>query len=153
MMPVVGYNRGADRLERVKKAYVFSILFASIVMLGFSIPLFMLAPNIFALFQSNAEVVRIGTSALRAQSLVLFTHGLVTCTILYLQAFGKPVLGTILASARQGIFFLPLVFLLPKRFGMVGLEWTQPLSDVLSFLLAVPFFIYALRILKKRSAR
>ncbi len=149
MMPVVGYNRGAGNAERIKKAYLFAMTSATGVMLAFSIPLYAFAPEILSLFQDDPEVVRIGASALRAQSLVLFTHGVVTCTILYLQALGNPVRGTILASARQGIFFLPLIFLLPTRFGLAGIEWTQPLSDALTLLFAIPFVIFALHRLKK----
>ncbi|MBQ9784685.1 MAG: MATE family efflux transporter [Clostridia bacterium] len=151
MMPVVGYNRGAGNTARVKKAYVFSMIAASAVMLAFSIPLFTMAPRILALFQNDAEAVRIGASALRAQSLVLFTHGLVTCTILYLQAIGHPVRGTVLASARQGIFFLPLIFILPAQLGLVGLEWAQPISDALTLLFALPFVRFAFRNLKKEE--
>ena len=89
-----------------------------------------------ALFRNDSEVIQIGAFALRAQCAILFTHGLVTCTILYLQAVGRAFLGTILAAARQGLFFLPLVFLLPAKFGLLGLCLAQPAADALSFLFA-----------------
>ena len=94
----------------------------------------------------DGEVIKIGAFALRAQCAILFTHGLVTCTILYLQAVGRAFLGTVLAAARQGFFFLPLVFLLPMRFGLLGLCLAQPAADALTF-----FFAWTIRKTRIRS--
>ena len=94
------------------------------------------APEVIGIFRDDGEVIKIGAFALRAQCAVLFTHGLVTCTILYLQAVGRAFFGTFLAAARQGFFFLPLVFLLPMKFGLLGLCLAQPMADALTFLLA-----------------
>ena len=152
MMPVVGYCRGAGEAARIRRAYRFSVLSAALVMLLFSIPLFFFSADIISLFQRERAAAEIGAAALRAQALVLTTHGLVTCTILFLQAFGKPVHGTVLAAARQGIFFLPLILWLPRRFGLVGLEWTQPLADLCTALFAIPFVIYAYRLTKRSAA-
>ena len=149
MMPVVGYNHGANYPQRMKKAFLFAVFISSVAMLTISIPLFAWAPKIFSRLQDSAEVTEIGTSALRAQSLVLATHGLVSCTILYLQAIGKNILGTILASARQGFFFLPLILILPQKFGLWGLEWAQPFADIITFIFALPFFLFVMKKLQK----
>ncbi len=151
MMPVVGYNRGAKDTDRTRRAFSFSLVTATLSMLAISLPLYLLAPQILSLFQGDASATEVGVAALRAQSLVLATHGIVTPTILYLQAIGKPLSGTVLASARQGIFFLPLIFTLPGKFGAAGLEWVQPLSDLASLLFALPFLFFAWRSLKKEG--
>ncbi len=145
MIPVVGYNLGANDHERVKKAYLFSLVSSSLVMLFFSVPLFFFSTPILRFFGAAEEALGIGTLALRAQSAVLVLHGVITCTILFLQVMGRTFTGSLLAAARQGIFFLPLIFLLPTRFGATGLALTQPASDVLSFLLAIPLLIFAFR--------
>ncbi|MBQ9797607.1 MAG: MATE family efflux transporter [Clostridia bacterium] len=137
MMPVVGYCNGAKKGARAAQAYRFAILLSSALMLAVSLPLFLFSPQIITVFRNDPDVIRTGAFALRAQSAVLVLHGLVTCTILYLQAVGRSFLGTLLAAARQGIFFLPLIFLLPTRFGLSGLCLTQPVADVLTFLLAL----------------
>ena len=121
----------------MQTAFRFAKRFATLAMLAVSVLLFALSPQIIALFRNDAEVVRIGSFALRAQSAMLFTHGLVTCSILYLQAVGSSFRGTVLAAARQGIFFLPLIFILPVRFGLWGLCLTQPVADALTFLFAL----------------
>ena len=136
MMPVVGYSHGADNQERQTDAYRFATRLASATMFAISIPLMIWAPEVIGIFRDDGEVIKIGAFALRAQCAVLFTHGLVTCTILYLQAVGRAFLGTFLAAARQGFFFLPLVFLLPMKFGLLGLCLAQPMADALTFLLA-----------------
>ncbi len=153
MMPVVGYHRGAGNPERMKEAFVFTLRAGVGVMLAISIPLYLLSPQIIALFGGNAEATSVGAAALRAQSLVLWTHGIVTPTILYLQAEGRPFSGTVLAAARQGIFFLPLIACLPSRWGLSGLEWTQPLADLGAALFALPFLFLVLKNLKKERAK
>ena len=136
MMPVVGYSHGAGNEKRQADAYRFAVRLSSVAMFAISIPLIIWAPEVISLFRDDSEVIRIGAFALRAQCAILFTHGLVTCTILYLQAVGRAFLSTVLAAARQGFFFLPLVFLLPMRFGLLGLCLAQPAADALTFLFA-----------------
>ena len=136
MMPVVGYSHGAGNEKRQKDAYRFAVRLSTLAMLAVSIPLMIWAPEVIGLFRDDGEVIQIGAFALRAQCAILFTHGLVTCTILYLQAVGRAFLSTFLAAARQGFFFLPLVFLLPMKFGLLGLCLAQPIADTVTFLFA-----------------
>jgi Na+-driven multidrug efflux pump len=136
MMPVVGYSHGAGNEKRQKDAYRFAVRLSTTAMFAISIPLIIWAPEVISLFRDDSEVIQIGAFALRAQCAILFTHGLVTCTILYLQAIGRAFLGAVLAAARQGIFFLPLIFLLPAKFGLLGLCIAQPAADAVTFLFA-----------------
>jgi Na+-driven multidrug efflux pump len=136
MMPVVGYSHGAGNEKRQKDSYRFAVRLSTAAMFAISIPLIIWAPEVISLFRDDSEVIQIGAFALRAQCAILFTHGLVTCTILYLQAIGRAFLGAVLAAARQGIFFLPLVFLLPAKFGLLGLCLAQPAADAVTFLFA-----------------
>jgi Na+-driven multidrug efflux pump len=136
MMPVVGYNHGAGNQKRQEDAYRFAVWLSSFAMFVISIPLIIWAPEVISLFRDDSQVIQIGAFALRAQCAILFTHGLVTCSILYLQAIGRAFLSTVLAAARQGFFFLPLVFLLPAKFGLLGLCLAQPAADALTFLFA-----------------
>ncbi len=145
MMPVVGYNYGYRRYDRVKKAYLISLLASGLGMLLLAIPSYLLAGKLIALFDRDPAVIAIGAGALRAQSLVFVLHGCVTCTIMLLQAVGKPLPATALACARQGIFFFPLLFLLPSAFGLEALIYVQPLADALTFLFSLFFVAYAIK--------
>ncbi len=152
MMPVVGFNYGFDRKERVYRAYRFASLLATSLMLLISIPLLIFTPQIVAAFRDDPDVIAIGTVALRAQSAVLVCHGVVTCANMLLQSIGKPFSATVLACARQGILFLPLLFLLPNRFGIESLIWVQPLADALTLVFSIPFLFYIARHLKEKTA-
>ncbi len=152
MMPVVGYNYGSERYGRVRAAYRFATLLSSGLMLALSIPMLLFAPQLIALFRNDPEVIAIGSVALRAQSAVLALHGLITCTILLLQSLGKAFFAAALASARQGVFFLPLLFLLPSHFGLQSVVWIQPIADAATFLFCLPFAIEASKHLQKKAA-
>ena len=153
MMPIAGFNYGAEKRDRVYRAYLFSSVLASAVMLLVSIPLLILSPRVIAVFRNDPAVISIGSVALRAQSAVLFSHGVVTCANMLLQAIGKQFSATVLACARQGIFFLPLLFLLPNVFGIESLIYVQPLADAITLLFSIPFIVFLVRHLKEQTAK
>ena len=153
MMPVAGFNYGYEKKDRVYRAYLFATILASSLMLLITIPLLILAPRVVAVFRNDPAVIAIGVPALRAQSAVLVCHGVVTCANMLLQSIGKQFAATVLACARQGIFFLPLLFLLPKYLGIETLIYVQPLADALTLLFSVPFIIYLVRHLKEKTAK
>ncbi|MBQ9131145.1 MAG: MATE family efflux transporter [Clostridia bacterium] len=151
MMPVAGYHFGAKNWEKVKRAYWAALLLSTAWMLLLSIPLLVYAPQILGFFRRESEVISIGSRALRAQAAVFVLHGVITCTILLLQAIGRQLGAILLACARQGFFFLPLLEWLPARFGGISFIYAQPIADILTFLLAVPFMIALLRKQKNRK--
>ncbi|MBQ8432287.1 MAG: MATE family efflux transporter [Clostridia bacterium] len=149
MAPIVGYNRGDSLLPRAKKAYLQASGSAALLLLGLSVPLYLFAPRILGFFRNDSAIVDYGVFALRGQALVLFTHGIVTCTILFLQSVGYSVRGTLLASARQGLFFLPLLYFLPRYYGLPGLLALQPVADALTFLFSFLFLPAILRFFRR----
>lgn len=152
MMPIIGYNYGCRKTDRVRFTYRFSVLLSTASMLLIGIVMFVWAPAFIALFRNDAEVIAIGAVALRAQSTVMALHGVITCTIMLLQAIGKQVPATLLACARQGIFFLPLIFVLPYCFGVKSVIYVQPIADALTFLFALFFVVYISKLLKQKHS-
>ena len=67
-----------------------------------------------------------------------------------LQSVGKSWQATFLSAARQGIFFLPLIFVMPALFGLNGVQLTQPLADVFTFVSCFPFMIRFFRELNRK---
>lgn len=151
MMPLVGFYHGGKRPQRIKRIYLKAVLLASLAMLAISIPLFWFAPTWLSLFQPDIDRAQLWSDALRFQSAVLALHGVTTCTILLYQMTGHPIAGTALASARQGIFFLPLFLLLPQGLGMEGVWMIQPLADIAAFAFTLPFLFDALRLLRRKE--
>ena len=66
-----------------------------------------------------------------------------------LQSTGKGIWATVVASARQGFFFIPIVIVLSKLFGLTGLEISQTIADVCAFLLSLPVGLYYMNQFKK----
>ncbi len=65
-----------------------------------------------------------------------------------LQSIGKALKASILAAARQGVFFIPLILILPRLFGLSGIQMCQTVSDIFSFALAVPLCLSVLKEMK-----
>ena len=133
MQPVIGYNYGAKRYGRVKGAVWFSLKFCTVVLTTAAIAGAILAPHIVAFFRNDPEVIRIGARAFRFQCLTLPLGAVLVFSNMLFQSLGKSWRASILALCRQGLFFIPLVFLLPARLGLLGLELTQAASDLCAF--------------------
>ena len=134
-MPVVGFNYGARNYGRVKEAFLFTVKVGLIFSFVMSILGCVFSPNIVAFFRKeDIEVIEIGTLAMRMQFFVLILQPLFVSTNMLLQSTGYAIRATFLASNRQGLYFLPLIFTLPRFLGLKGLALTQPISDVLAFI-------------------
>lgn len=149
-MPVAGYNYGARQFDRVKKAFRFTLITDTAIMTTLAVVIYILAPNILKLFRAeDIQVIEIGTSAMRAQCISM---PLVATTIVansLLQSVGKSIRATLLSCCRQGIFFIPLILILPNIAGLSGIEYTQAIADALTFTVSVPFLIWFFRELKQ----
>ena len=88
--------------------------------------------------ESRPAVPAVGADALRWQFITYPLGAWVIVSNMMLQTIRRTGRATLLASVRQGLFFIPLIFLLPRFLGLMGVEMCQAVADVLSFLLAVP---------------
>lgn len=150
--PVCGFNYGAKLYGRVLQGFWFCIK-AGIVLLGtFSILGIIFAPQLIAVFRHDPDVISVGTVALRFQLAVFPLNVFVTISNMMLQTIRKSGKAVLLASARQGLFFIPLILVLPQLWGLTGVEVTQAISDVLTFLLAVPLMASVIREMRRDMA-
>ena len=144
--PVAGYNYGAQKYRRVKQATIFTFITGVCMMAILGLLGFIFAPRLIRLFRrDDAQVIAIGTIAIRAQALALCLMPLATVMNMVFQVIGRSKRATLLSACRQGIFFLPLIILLPTQLGLTGIEIAQALSDLCTFLLAIPFALLFLR--------
>ncbi|MBO5059571.1 MAG: MATE family efflux transporter [Clostridia bacterium] len=149
--PVAGFNYGAKRFDRVKKAFVFTLLMGGAVMIIMGTPVYFCADWLMERFtKGDADVVKIGKTALRLQCLALPLIPISTVCNMTYQTTGKSWTATLLSGARQGLFFIPLIMILPAKFGIFGLQLSQPLADLLASLFCVPFGIKFLHELKRK---
>ncbi|MEG2930381.1 MAG: MATE family efflux transporter [Ruthenibacterium sp.] len=150
--PVAGFNYGAKKYDRVRSATLFTAQTGTLLMLVAAALGFFFAPQIITQFRrDDAAVIAIGTFAFRAQCLVLPLSGLSTTAGMTLQCTGHSGPATLLSLCRQGIFFMPLIVLLPFFFGLAGVQLTQAFSDGCTFLVSVPFFFNFLKQLKQKQ--
>lgn len=150
--PVVGYNYGSRRYRRVRDAFWFTVKAGMILMAVMSLAGWIFAPKIIALFRKeDAAVIAIGTRAMRFQCSTLLLQPLFVTTNMMLQASGFAWRATFLACTRQGIYFIPLIMLLPRLFGLTGVEMTQAAADIFSFTTSLPFLYYFIMMLKEKE--
>lgn len=137
--PVVGYNYGAKEYGRVYRAYRFLMLASVIGMTAIGAALFFSASALVERFvPDDAEVVEIGARALMMQCVVMPLLPLgIACNMTF-QAVGKSVKAAFFASCRQGVFFLPLILVLPRIVGILAVEAAQPAADAATFLICLP---------------
>ena len=136
--PVCAFNYGADKKDRVKEGYFFCVKYGTLFLVIMAALCIIFAPSIIGFFRDDPEVIRVGSSALRYQAAALPFLAVTVITNMMLQAIGKGVKASITSAARSGLFFVPLIIILPRLFMLKGVEVTQAVSDVLSLSLAVP---------------
>ena len=137
--PVAGFNYGARKYRRVEKACVFtmcaSFCFLSVIIAA----CWFNAEALIKLFRDDPEVTAIALPAFRYQCFACFLQPVIVAGNMLFQSIGKSGRATFLACCRQGVFFIPLILTLPRMFGLLGIEICQPIADVLTFVVTVPF--------------
>lgn len=139
--PVAGYNYGAGNKSRAWDAFMFATKVGSVMCLFFAVVTAVFAKPIMWWFCNDAEVAKIGIQTLYLNSAILPFLAFSTYVNQLYQCLGFKGQATFLASCRQGIFFLPAVLLLPLWIGCLGVQAAQPVGDLFTFLISIPFLI------------
>jgi Na+-driven multidrug efflux pump len=139
-------------MERVKDAMKFTLIVGMIGMGSAGVMLFFAAPALMRMFISDdPAVLKIGTMALRAQAFSMPLIPIGTVANMTFQSVGKAWRATIMSSMRQGIFFIPFIFILPAAFGLSGVAATQAASDILTAIACAPFLYHFYRNLTEET--
>lgn len=150
--PVCSFNNGAKNYKRVYEGYKFTTDITTCIITVFSVIAFLFAPQLIAVFRDDAEVIEIGTKALRAQCFAMPLIGYCTSSNMLMQSLKISGKATVLALARQGIFYVPLMLTLPIWLKAAGITYVQPAADILSFILTLILVIPTAKILKQKSS-
>jgi len=143
--PVCGFNYGAGLYSRVRKGFWFCVKVSFVFLLLVSVLGFIFAPNLISIFRDDPAVIECGARALRFQCITMYLSSFVITSNMMMQSMGLVGPATFLSVARQGLFFIPLVLLLSSLFGLTGIQMTQAIADLLTFLCAVPLQLRNLR--------
>lgn len=147
--PICGFNYGAGKYKRVSEAFRFCLFLSAGILLVVAVPLAVFAPQLIALFRNDAGVIAVGTLCLRLQCLVLPFGAWLVLSNMMLQATGCAISASVLAAARQGLFFIPVLFIFSGLWGVLGIQMTQAVSDLLSFLIAIPLALSFFRRMRR----
>ena len=143
--PVAGFNYGARKYRRVQQACLFTMA-ASFCFLSVILTVcWFNAETLIRLFRDDPEVTAVALPAFRYQCFAMLLQPVIVAGNMLFQSIGKSGRATFLACCRQGVFFIPLILTLPRAFGLLGVEICQPIADVLTFFVTVPFLFPFLR--------
>ena len=148
-MPVCGYNFGARIYDRVRKSYWFALKLATAIVATLSVIGLIFAPEIMAVFREDPQVIEIGTFVMRLQCAFMVLHPFLMVSTMLFQGTGNALSGTILSMCRQGIYFIPLINILPRLLGLRGVQITQSCADILCFITCIPLVVSFFKKLKR----
>jgi len=136
--PMCGFCYGAKLYDRVKEGFWFSTKIGTLFLLFWSVVLIIFSGEVVSLFRDDPEVIAIGIPALRYQMIIFPACSFMMMANMMMQTCRKTVRANILAASRQGLFFIPLIFVLPYFYGLFGVEICQAVSDVISLIVTIP---------------
>jgi putative MATE family efflux protein len=149
--PVCSFNFGAKLYNRVRQAIKFLWIYATAVLVVMAGICFAFAPQVIKLFRSDTGVVEIGTTALRILCAALITLPTVMVGNMTFQSVGKSGRAFFLACAQNGLFFIPLVLILPKLWGILGIQLSWPISYFIAAAIAVPMILHFMKEIKNKT--
>ena len=150
--PVASYNYGARKFHRVRQACLFTIGASFVLMTALAAACYANGEALVRLFRDDGAVTAIALPAFRWQCVATLLQPVLVCGNMLFQSVGKAGRATFLSCCRQGIFFIPLILTLPRAFGLAGVQYSQPIADALSFVVAVPFMAQFLAELDRMDA-
>ena len=147
--PFAGYNYGAKQYGRLKKSITHCMTWSTVFCVAAAIVLVLFSNPIVSLFGTDTNMVLLASKALKLNAVLFVTFGVqMVYASLYL-AIGKSLIGSVLSLSRQGIFFFPLIFLLPHLFELNGVISVQPMADLLTTIITIIFAVKITRSLNK----
>lgn len=149
--PVSGFNYGAGKYSRVRRAYAFTLALSETMLLLMTAGVLLFSDNLIQIFRDDVQVIEIGTRALRLQCIALLILPLSMVTEMQLQSTGQKFSASLLSSLRSGIYFIPALLILAKYRGLAGIQEAQPLAFVLSGFTSVFFAAAFFRKLPKED--
>lgn len=146
MVPILAYNYGAKKRDRIHKTIRLSVIAAVIIML-IGLVIFQIIPDVLLrMFNASAEMLTIGETALRIISISFLFAGVNIVTSSVFQALGKSMYSLLVSVARQLVIIIPVAYLLSLTGNLNAVWWSLPIAEVVAVLLCTVFLI---RVLKK----
>ncbi|MDE5860552.1 MAG: MATE family efflux transporter [Oscillospiraceae bacterium] len=148
--PIAGFSFGAKKFDRLHEAIKASVQWSTIFCVIVGLIFVMFPTQIISQFtQNDLSMIEIGTKALRANGVSFMFFGFHTVYSSLFLALGKGREGFILGACRQGICFVPVIFILPIFWGINGILYAQPIADLITVIVTVVMAVTLNRKLKR----
>lgn len=140
--PILGFNYGAQKYDRVKNTLKLTIISSTVVMVV-SWAIYMLFPlQLIRIFGTESALYEeFAVKCFRIYLLTSFVGGVQVCAGSFFQAVGRPALATVVSLGKQVIFYIPAMLILAKFLGLMGILWAGPISELLAFILSAILII------------
>ena len=150
MQPIVGYNFGAEKYDRMFRCLWLTIAAAtSILLVGWALS--MLFPREIArIFTTDPTLLELSARGIRLDMLVFFVVGSQAVITNFFQCIGKVKVSIFLSLSRQLFMLLPMAFFFPLVWGLDGVWYSMPASDLGSFAMTIPILLWYLRKIKQQ---
>ena len=152
IQPLLGYCIGAKNQKRFREALRFSVIFGFALNAIMTIFCYLFTSQIIGAFLSEPEAYSYGMEFARILLTTSFLFGIFYVLSNALQAMGAATSALIINISRQGLIYIPAIFLLQAVIGIDGLLWAQPVADVLSVLLVIVLYKYTAGKISKKCA-
>ena len=139
--PLIGYNYGAKKINRMKSIMKFSMLCTLVTGFILTAIYFIFTKQILSIFINSQEVIQTGIIVLRALMISGPFLGIMFVFNFTFQSMGKAIQSLMLAVSRQGFVFLPLILLLKSLYGLEGVVIAQPIADLVAIIIALGMFL------------
>ncbi|MBR2742278.1 MAG: MATE family efflux transporter [Clostridia bacterium] len=152
IQPLIGYSYGAKNYTRMKKAIGFTMICTTIIGVALTIAYYFNTEFIITAFIKDETVIMYGVKMLRALMIAGPLLGILFTFTFSFQAMGRAIPSLLLSVARQGLFFLPTLFIANKIWGLDGIIYTQPVTDLLTMAVAAVMFFTMMHNINKKAA-
>ena len=146
--PVCGFNYGAKKFDRVRRASYFTWFFSTAVVGSFSLVAWIFASDLVGIFRDDPAVIAIGVPALHYQLLTMIVIPVSFCGNMLFQSTGMSGRALFLSCLRSGLCYIPVLLIVVPMFGLFGIQIAQPIADVIAAAITLPFFLRFLRSMK-----
>lgn len=151
MQPIIGYNYGSGRFNRLIKTFTLAACCGVLVTTTGSVLGALMPRSIASMFMQDAEQIECAVNCLKITTLTFWMVGFQIVTTNLFQALGMAEKSIFLSLTRQMIFMVPLLFTLPHIWGLNGVWATYPISDFLSVLVAIVMLMMLMRKIRKQT--
>ncbi|MBP1927161.1 putative MATE family efflux protein [Sedimentibacter acidaminivorans] len=146
VQPIIGYNYGAKKYDRVKEAYKLAVISATVIITTGWVATRLFPEQFVSMFNSDdKELISFGTFAIKRFMMFFPIIGFQIVSSNYFQAVGKPKHSALLSLSRQVLILIPALLILPRFFGLEGVVSAGPLADVLSSVVTGTFIFFEMK--------